>query len=194
MLKHLGFCAVAGALMVGGCARDTASSSSQNAARARAQGEPDRVAKIPSVENAAAKKRNQAVVALSKTNSALETAMAKGRATLPQFVTALKNPQPGQSEFAVYARFRGGDGHSEYLWLSPVKLSGNGFRGTINNRPRLQKLKLGQTVTVPAADAMDWMYLDHKKLVGAQTSRVMRDQMTTRQRAAFDQSLPYRFD
>ena len=134
------------------------------------------------------------MVQIAGDDAAMNAALAKGNATLPQFRAALSKPTPAQADFAVYARFSE-NGRNEYLWLEPVALSGPNFRGRINNAPAmLTGVKLGQTVTIPAKDIGDWMYIENGKLVGGQTSRVLRDQMSDAERAEFDRSLPYRFD
>ncbi len=134
------------------------------------------------------------MVEVANNDAAMNAALKRGQATLPQFVTALKNPRSTQSNFAVYARFSNGK-NNEYLWLEPVQISGTRFQGRINNTPELlTHLKLGQTVNIAAKDVGDWMFIEKGKLVGGQTSRVLRNQMNDKERVGFDASLPYKFN
>ena len=124
----------------------------------------------------------------------MNAALAKGKASLPQFVAALKENQPSRRKFAVYARFVENE-KVEFLWIEPVAMEGADFRGTVANEPEmLTKVKLGESILVPAADVSDWMYVEDGKLVGGYSSRALRDSLSETERAEFDKSMPYSFD
>ena len=74
-------------------------------------------------------------------------------------------------------------------------MEGADFRGIVANEPEmLSKVKVGQSILVPAADVSDWMYVEIGKLVGGYSSRVLRDNLSATERAEFDKSMPYSFD
>ena len=110
MLPKFALVALLGALICGGCSDKPAG---QPSAQQMAKGD---------------------MVEVKNDDAAMNAALAKGNATLPQFAAALKNPKAGQSDFALYARFTE-NGQNEYLWLEPVKLSGADFQGRVNNEP-----------------------------------------------------------
>ena len=124
----------------------------------------------------------------------MNAAMEKARSTVNTFITALKSPKPGQSEFGVKMAFTDGK-QVEHMWLSPVTYDGKVFHGTVNNDPEMVKnVKLGQKVSVEPSKISDWMYVQNGKLVGGYTIRVLRDAMPAAQRAEFDKSVPFKID
>ena len=147
MFKKLCLCALVGAVLGAGCSN--------------------------SRQSTAAKMSGDEVIQVANDDAAMNAALAQGNATLPQFRAALGHPKPSQSQFALYARFTE-NGRNEYLWLKAVKISGAAFQGRISNVPgMLTGVKLGQTVTVPAKDVGDWMFIENGKMVGGYTSRVL---------------------
>lgn len=116
-------------------------------------------------------------------DAAVDAALAKGKATLPRFVAALKNPRADQSRFSVYAVVREGE-TIEYLWLDDAKLDGDGFRGVVSGVPKiLTNIKKGDSVRVDTDDATDWQYVENGKMVGGELLRVAYSQMSERERA-----------
>jgi uncharacterized protein YegJ (DUF2314 family) len=124
----------------------------------------------------------------------MQAAINKARATVPQFVRALRSPGRTRSGFAVKAPFSDGR-KEEHIWLSPVTYDGKTFRGTVNNEPvDVKTVRFGQQVEVEPARISDWMYTDNKNLVGGFTLRVIRERMSERERADFDRGVPFTFN
>ena len=124
----------------------------------------------------------------------MNAAMDKARATVDDFIAARKSPIVGQSGFSVKAPFADGT-NIEHFWLSPVSFDGTNFQGTINNEPaKVKTVKMGQKVTVAKDKISDWMYVEHLKLKGGYTLRVMRDAMSPAERADFDKTVPFVVD
>jgi uncharacterized protein YegJ (DUF2314 family) len=124
----------------------------------------------------------------------MNAAMAKARATVSTFITALKAPKANQSDFAVKMAFTDRNG-TEHMWLNPVVYDGKSFHGTINNDPQnVKNVKDGQSVSVEPAKISDWMFVENGKLVGGYTIRVLRDTMSAGERAEFDKSAGFVID
>ena len=131
------------------------------------------------------------VVAVSADDAGMNAAIAKARATVGTFVTALRAPKKSQSRFAVKVRITDEDAH-EHFWLSDVRYDGSEFSGKIANDPETVKtVEFGQAVTARPAEISDWMYVDHGKLVGGYTLRLLRDRLSPSDRAELDRSVPY---
>lgn len=103
----------------------------------------------------------------------MSRAVQQARRSVGVFIKALRNPAPGQHDFAVKKMFVQGD-RTEHIWLSHVTYTGNRFQGFVDNKPEvIQGLKLGMKVSVNPDEITDWAYLDHNKLVGGYTIRLL---------------------
>jgi len=119
-------------------------------------------------------------------------AINKARSTIKQFFDAFAHPQPGQKAFLVKVAFTE-DGDVEHIWLADLDFSAAKPKGVIANEPQLKKLRFKQTVQFDPAHISDWMYIDHGKVVGAYTTRVLRQRMSPEERKKFDLEVPYTF-
>ena len=100
----------------------------------------------------------------------MDRAIAEARSTLGEFVTALQEKRSGTSGFTIKKGFPTPAGSKEFIWISGVRLSGDGFEGTVDNEPvETRNLKIGQVVKVSKADAVDWFYHEKGKLRGGYT-------------------------
>jgi len=121
----------------------------------------------------------------------MNAAMGKARSTVSSFLAALQSPQPGQSGFTVKTAFSDGS-NTEHIWLGPVSYDGETIHGTVRNAPTTVKsVKMGQYAAVPPSRISDWMYLDHGKVVGGHTLRVLRETLLPRERADFDKKVQF---
>ena len=117
----------------------------------------------------------------------LEHASGHARRTVGQFITALRSPQPGQRDFQVKKLFVTKDGQAEHIWLADVKFNGNRFVGVVDNRPaHIPGLKVGDRASVNPDEISDWSYVDHGKLVGGYTIRVLYAELTPEERQDFE--------
>jgi uncharacterized protein YegJ (DUF2314 family) len=136
------------------------------------------------------------VTTLTAEDEKIEAAIAAAQKSVDQFVAVLQKPKPTQNTFSVKVELvEEGKDVAEEVWLAPVAFKNGTFEGTLNNQPvELKSFKLGQKITVPKADIIDWMFIDSGKLVGGYTMRVQRASMTTAERTAFDSSVPFKFE
>jgi len=121
----------------------------------------------------------------------MNATMDKARATVSSFLAALQSLQPGQSGFTVKMAFTDGS-NTEHIWLAPVSYDGKTFHGTVSNDPTTVKyVKPGQQAAVSPSRISDWMYLDHGKVVGGHTLRVLRETLPPNERADFDKQVQF---
>ncbi len=124
------------------------------------------------------------VFSVGQHNPAMKRAVLKARKTVGRFIRALQNPSPRQSDFEVKKPFFQ-NGNIEHLWLADVTFSGNRFHGYVDNVPRkIKGLKMGARVSVNPSEISDWAYIDHGKLVGGFTIRVLYAELSPADRAA----------
>ncbi len=125
----------------------------------------------------------------------LEHANRHARRTVGQFITALRNPQPGQRDFQVKKVFITPDGKAEHIWLADVKFTGNRFVGVVDNKPaNIPKLKIGDRASVNPDEVSDWSYVDHNKLVGGYTIRVLYYEMSPEERQDFEKRAEFHIE
>jgi uncharacterized protein YegJ (DUF2314 family) len=133
-------------------------------------------------------------VAAPKDDPILEAARRKARDSLTQFTSRLQEPAPSQSHFSVKVAIKSG-GMVHYLWLLNIKYLDGRFTGTLGPDARgLDPHHPGEMITVPAEEVFDWMYVDGGKLVGGYSLRALRDQLSGKNREAFEKSMWFSFD
>jgi uncharacterized protein YegJ (DUF2314 family) len=99
----------------------------------------------------------------------MEAAIARARAEIESFVTALE--QNAGSDFAVKAPIKDRD-HTEHFWLTDVSYRDGSFTGLIGNEPGMvSNVKLGQKWTLKKLEISDWMFIRDEKMHGNYTMR-----------------------
>jgi uncharacterized protein YegJ (DUF2314 family) len=121
----------------------------------------------------------------------MKAAIEKARATLPEFVRALKAPRPSQTGFSIKTPISDGK-ITEHMWLNPVTFDGTKYHGTVNNQPdKVKGVRLGSKRSIEPQQVTDWMYLEEKRLVGGFTIRVVRNKLAPKEREDFDRNAPF---
>jgi len=134
------------------------------------------------------------VTFIAEDDPQMKAAIEKARATLPEFVRALKAPKTSQTGFSINTPITDGK-NTEHMWLHPVTFDGAKYHGTVNNQPeKVTGVRLGSKRSIGAELVSDWMYLENKKLVGGFTIRVVRDKLTPKERQEFDRKAPFVLD
>jgi uncharacterized protein YegJ (DUF2314 family) len=122
------------------------------------------------------------------------SAIQKAHDTLGIFTASLATPAEDQLYFSVRVRFSVDEqGGYEDLWLENLTYDGQSFTGTLGNDPAyLEGLELGDQVTAPAENVIDWMIVEEGRIVGGFVIRVLRERMTLSERLKLsrDLSLP----
>lgn len=133
-------------------------------------------------------------VAAPKDDPILEAATRKARDSLGDFMARLKDPSPSQSHFSVKVAINSG-GIIHYWWLFKIVHKDGNFSGSLGPDAKgLEPHHPGETITVPAEEIFDRMYVENGKLVGGFSLRALRDQLTGKQREAFEKSMWFTID
>ncbi|MFC0240139.1 DUF2314 domain-containing protein [Rhodopseudomonas telluris] len=104
---------------------------------------------------------------------AMQAAIAKARASLPDFFAKARRPGRHQSDFALKVEVRG-DRDSEFLWVTRFSNQDDDFVGIIDNVPRLiPNLKQGGYLVFKRDAIIDWLYLENHRMVGNATLCVL---------------------
>lgn len=122
-------------------------------------------------------------VHVKEDDAAMNAAIARAKATFPQFVAALKSPKPSYRGFGVKKPYATPSGGQEHMWIEDVKESNGAFEGTIaNDAYDTLLVKNGQRVRFAADEISDWKYLDNNVLVGGFTIRYFVDRMSQKEK------------
>jgi uncharacterized protein YegJ (DUF2314 family) len=106
-------------------------------------------------------------------------AIAKARATLPQFWQVFDKRERGESNFCLKVTITE-KGRIEHFWATDVERRDGKTMGTINNAPRIvTTVKLGDRIEIPAAALTDWYYMRDGKMVGNRTLKPLSRLMST---------------
>jgi uncharacterized protein YegJ (DUF2314 family) len=124
----------------------------------------------------------------------MRQATESARKTVNQFIAAVKNPRPGQTDFEVLKPCVEGV-EVEHIWLSDVKVVGNRFQGTVDNTPRKAKrLHAGQVCSANPDEITDWLFIENGKLVGGFTVRAHYKLMSPADKAEFKQHADFKIE
>jgi uncharacterized protein YegJ (DUF2314 family) len=133
-------------------------------------------------------------VPVATEDAEMNGAISNAQASLTNFIAAFQAPRTNQNYFLIKGKFNEGK-TVEHIWVADLTFSGQAFKGVIANQPEsIHSLQFKQPVAVPLPEVSDWMFVQDGKLMGAYTSRVLRNRMTEQQRHELDASLPYKYD
>lgn len=120
-------------------------------------------------------------------------AIARARATFPEFVQALRRRHPAHPYFSVRRPYATPDGGREHLWIEDVREIAGGFEGTLAVEPDDTRLVTpGQRPRFTVQEISDWLYLEDDRLVGGYTIRYVTDRMTPEDKRRFEQESGFR--
>lgn len=109
----------------------------------------------------------------SKADPELAAAVLRARKELPNFISALNSPKPGQVKFALNARFKSASGF-EHMWVKVDRYSGGVFEGTLAEEPyEIPTQHKGDAVKVPEDTVNDWTFMDGERIAGGYTTQVL---------------------
>ena len=135
------------------------------------------------------------VQTLEESDAEMNEAIEAARSSLSQFEEAMLSNNPQYDMFALKVMFPDQVGGSEHIWITDLILENGQYRGLVGNEPRYTIIvEAGQEVTVDSEKISDWMYVEDGKLRGGYTLRVLRNRMSSHERAEFDRSLGISID
>ena len=109
------------------------------------------------------------VVSVAADDPEMVAAIARARASLPQFWEVFEKHSQGESDFALKVKITDANG-SEHFWATSLERRGEKTMGTINNDPNtVTNVKLGDRIEIPEADISDWLYMQGGKMHGNYT-------------------------
>ena len=103
-----------------------------------------------------------------------------------EFRKAYADAAPGDSFFLLKVPFTDSNVVEE-MWLDVIGEHNNRYTGILISAPEaVHTVKMGDTVTIGAAEASDWAYEHNGRAMGDFSTRVIRKRMEPKERAAFD--------
>lgn len=128
---------------------------------------------------------NDQTVLVPDDDSAMNAAIARAQASLPEFWQAFGQQAAGTSRFSLKVGITG-NGITEHFWTRDIERSARGIHATIANEPaHVTTVTYGQRIRVNEADISDWMFYRNGKVVGGETIRVLLEGMSPQERAAY---------
>lgn len=127
---------------------------------------------------------------VAKGDAKIADARAKAKATLPDFLRHLENPDSDESHFGVKFRLTpanvaagtppADDGGDEFIWANRLKLTedGRALTGNLDDTPRKSGFFNGQAVIIPTEEVTDWGYMKAGVMQGHYTTKILLDQLT----------------
>jgi uncharacterized protein YegJ (DUF2314 family) len=107
------------------------------------------------------KSQRDEIARMSSEEPAMAKAFQRASGTLDGFLRIAQSPPPNTASFAVKIALSDKK-ETEYFWISPFSWTGDSFKGTLGNTPRLVRhVKEGQELQFKRADIVDWMYVDN---------------------------------
>jgi uncharacterized protein YegJ (DUF2314 family) len=121
---------------------------------------------------------------------AMIEAIARARATVPDFIRVLQAPAEGCRDFSIKALF---PDLQEHMWITDPRYADGEFIGALGNIPRgSTTLKLGDEVRVREELISDWKYIENDVLAGGYSLRLIRNRMTDKARKDLDSHLDFK--
>jgi uncharacterized protein YegJ (DUF2314 family) len=113
------------------------------------------------------------VVDVTATNPEMNAAIARARATLPNFWASYDAPKASETGHSLKVRFAKPTSGHEHIWMAEVKKTSNGrYSAKFVNVPRdLPGKKAGDVAEFGDTDISDWMFVRNDKIVGGETIR-----------------------
>jgi uncharacterized protein YegJ (DUF2314 family) len=111
-------------------------------------------------------------------NDEMNAAIAKARATYPEFLEALKKPCNECDRFNVKIRLGFGEIDGEHVWLDSLFFKKDNLYGILASVPeKVTRVDIGDIMEAKPDSLSDWMYIKNGKLVGGYTIKVIYDTM-----------------
>jgi uncharacterized protein YegJ (DUF2314 family) len=129
------------------------------------------------------------VVQLGADDPGLVAAAAEAKRRWPEFVAAFNERRPKRTCAVKYAAPIKGGG-DEHIWIMVTALGSGTISGTLGNDPVEDiGLKLGDAVTIRAADVEDWLFTDGQAMTGGFSISTLQDAAGKRERFTDGQSM-----
>lgn len=138
--------------------------------------------------NAAPPREADPIYEVTADDREMNAAIARGRATLPDFYRRLASPAAGEGEFMVKFDIAPGDA-VEYVWAAQLDRSRAPMTGVLINQPVYTHDREGDRVAIPEDRIIDWGYRSGGVMQGSFTNRILIDRMPSEQAAEYREFL-----
>lgn len=119
-------------------------------------------------------------------DDAMNAAVERARATVPELVARLEHAPPGLTYLGVKVRLGGPGDVGEHIWLYDVTYTDGTIAGKlIADAQMFPKFRAGDMVRVEPGEISDWMTVENGRACGGFTSRIMVAEMNAEERAAY---------
>ena len=133
--------------------------------------------------------KDDQTIRVSSSDAEMNAAIAKARASLPDFWQVYEKREQGESGFSLKVKITDNK-KIEHFWVVDVERKNGKISGSINNDPDIvQNVKLGDKITVNEPDISDWLYLRNGKMVGNFTLRALFKRMSKSEVEKYKQML-----
>jgi uncharacterized protein YegJ (DUF2314 family) len=114
------------------------------------------------------------VIAIDDDDPRMLAAVEEARRRWPEFVAAFRQRQPGQ-KFAVKVPIRDDEDHTEYMWLTVLRVDDDQIHGKVDNEPvEVKSVRLGSKVTASQHELNDWIFVDGERMLGGFTVKLLQ--------------------
>lgn len=153
-------------------------------------------------QNADAAKKSKTAKAenASKLNKTTERAIEKGidkakKSLQKDFLDVFESKDDKNYNYSIKMAFRSFT-EEEHIWLDNIRYdNSNTLIGFLANEPKkLTHIKAGDQLKIVFEDIVDWMYLRDDVLHGGYTIKAVRENMTSAQKAAFDEKSGFKIE
>ncbi len=133
---------------------------------------------------------------VSRDDAQMNAAIQRAKATLPQFLAAVKRKSGLRLTDAVKIKVKderwsreSGEDRFAFIWVWSVKDEGSKLRASIVELPKegINDLAEGQDTVFSPDQVCDWMITQGPNIWGGFTMRVLRDRMGPKERAQYDE-------
>ncbi len=121
----------------------------------------------------------------------MQAAFQGARDTLDTFIQRIGTPQMDRTLVAVKVRFVLPDGSSQDIWVDRISYRDGVFHGTMGDDIPQLKLFIDDKVTIAREDIVDWMVVEHGKLIGGYTIRLAYQRMSSEEKERFLKAIDY---
>jgi len=128
--------------------------------------------------------KDDPVYGVAANDPEMNAAIARGRATLPEFYRRLASPGAGEGEFMVKFDIDPSD-RAEYVWAIELDRSRAPMTGVLINQPLHTDDREGDRVAIPEDRIIDWGYRSGRVMQGSFTNRVLIERMPAEDAAPF---------
>jgi len=127
----------------------------------------------------------------AKIDSEMKAASAQARDTLDSFIQRIGTPHADRTYIALKVRLVLPDGPQQDIWVDVVTYTDGVFRGNMGDDIPSLRLVLGEKITIPVEDIIDWMIVEDGKLVGGFTIRLAVRRMSPEEKEKFFEAIDY---